>query len=595
MVAARKAEKQTIKRHTRHAARTVKTTIARHYTAYMPTKKHHRVLVWAVFLFVSISIGIQMAYPLDRGLPLASVQGKSMGMATHNQMAEAVVKAFDASKLKLTIGKDKTIEYPLKLAGAEPDTEQMISKMSDYPFWQRFIPGSILWQPAQLSVVDVYYANKPLQAFAVARSKELTFPSQPARLSIDGGQIKVSDAVEGSTVDAKKVVEAINAAIITLGQTTVVTVPATREKPINSAKDLEKVRQQAETILAHKVTIASEGEQFKPSAPEIASWILLNTDSKGVVTLTIDKEKIKAYLNTLNEKVGKQPGQTDITIVDGREAGRTTGATGRLIDVGVISDQLASALAAPELTVAITAPLIEVQPSVIYNSKYTATQAGLQAYVEDTARTKNMRIVIEQLDGEKWYAHARETESIPSASTFKLYLAKILFDKIDAGEIHWNDPMLDTTVAGCFERMTVASTNPCAESWIAQWGRQYINDYVYRLGFSTGTTFISDWATQTTAADLTKYMKGLYDGTILTGANRDRLLDSLGRHPYRYGIPTGSAGIVHDKVGFLWDFVHDTAIVQHPRGTYIMTIMTRGQSYAAIAAVTREVERIMYP
>ena len=50
-----------------------------------------------------------------------------------------------------------------------------------------------------------------------------------------------------------------------------------------------------------------------------------------------------------------------------------------------------------------------------------------------------------------------------------------------------------------------------------------------------------------------------------------------------------------DKVGFIWDYVNDTAIVHHPRGTYVMTIMTKGQSYGAIAAMTREIERIMYP
>jgi len=150
-------------------------------------------------------------------------------------------------------------------------------------------------------------------------------------------------------------------------------------------------------------------------------------------------------------------------------------------------------------------------------------------------------------------------------------------------------------VAGCFERMTVASTNPCAEKWIAIFGREYINNFIYARGFSSGTSFTTGSANQTTAADLTKYMIGLNDGTLVSGANRDRLLSSLGRHPYRYGIPTGSAGVVHDKVGFLWDYVHDAAIVQHPRGTYIMTIMTKGQSYAAIATATREIERIMYP
>lgn len=48
------------------------------------------------------------------------------------------------------------------------------------------------------------------------------------------------------------------------------------------------------------------------------------------------------------------------------------------------------------------------------------------------------------------------------------------------------------------------------------------------------------------------------------------------------------------KIGFLWNYVHDTAIVRHPRGTYVMTIMTQGKSYAAIAAMTRDIERIMY-
>jgi hypothetical protein len=252
-------------------------------------------------------------------------------------------------------------------------------------------------------------------------------------------------------------------------------------------------------------------------------------------------------------------------------------------------------LSAGELSAQIELPLREVLPSVIYNSKYTTTQAGLQAYVSDVAHARNMRIVVRQLDGSGWRAAAREHESIPSASTYKLFVSLVLFDKINKGEIGWNDPMLDTTVAGCYERMVVASTNPCAEAWIAQFGRQYINDFIHARGFSGGTSFTTGWANHTTAADLTNYMIGLSNGSLVSGANRDRLLNALGRHPYRYGIPTGSQGQVNDKVGFLWDYVHDTAIVRHPRGAYVMTIMTKGQSYAAIASVTREIERIMYP
>lgn len=509
-------------------------------------------------------------------------------------MAKTITKAFGDSKTKLVLDDDKTAEYALANTGAEPNTDQMIIRLTEYPFWQRFIPGSILWQSAQVGIVDVYFTGKRLSEFAAQQAKEFSFPPQNAHLTIKDGRIETANEMAGSAVDAAALQEVLSKSTLVLGGVTTVSVPSTRVEPTEKANDLAGVRTQAELALSHTVVIKVDRKEFNPDKTEVASWLVLGT-SEGHTTLTVDKEKIKAYATKLNETVGTAAGQTNITIVDGREAGRTTGTTGRALDTQDIADKIADALLKQPLRIDIMANLVDIQPSVIFNSKYTATQAGLQAYVNDIARSQNMRIVVQQLDGGRWYAHARDTESIPSASTFKLYLAKILFDKIDAGEIHWNDPILDTTVAGCFERMTVASTNPCAESWIAQWGRGYINDYIYRLGFSTGTSFTTGGAVQTTAADLQRFMTGLNNGTILNGANRDRLLDSLGRHPYRYGIPTGSAGVVHDKVGFLWDYVHDTAIVQHPRGTYIMTIMTKGQSYGAIAAVTREIERIMYP
>ncbi|HMS93291.1 MAG TPA: serine hydrolase, partial [Candidatus Saccharibacteria bacterium] len=109
------------------------------------------------------------------------------------------------------------------------------------------------------------------------------------------------------------------------------------------------------------------------------------------------------------------------------------------------------------------------------------------------------------------------------------------------------------------------------------------------------TTFTHPVATHTTARDLRTFLLGVNDGSIVNGAQRDRLLTALSSHSFRQGIPAGSKGTVQDKVGFLWDYTHDAAIVRHPRGTYVMVVMTKGQSYARIAAITREVEKIMYP
>jgi hypothetical protein len=577
------------------SAKKASANVKHHYWNIMPVKKRHRILIWSAFFGISAIMGWQIAYPPDRGLPLASVNGTMQSNRSYDEMAKAVVEKFDQTKIKLSVAGAKEVEFELKVTGAEPNTDVMITKMTDYPFWQRFIPGSILWQPVRVQDADIYFAGKPFDAFVAEQAKAFSFAAKNARIAIKDGQVVAEKEIAGSRVDAVALGQAISGARIALGGMTTITVPAQRIEPTETSADLEKVKNQVQDTLSHTITIKAEDKTFIPSRTDIAEWLILGTSDKGLTTLTIDREKVRLYANAINSIVGTPAGQTNVTIVDGRETNRTTGASGRSVDIDQLADQLVGVAAIEPKSVTVNAVFKDLPPTVVYNSRYSATQAGLQAYVEDTARTKNMHIMIQQLDGERWSAHARETESIPSGSTFKVYLAKILFDKIDAGEIHWGDPMLDTNVAGCFERMTVPSTNPCAESWIAQWGREYINNYIYGLGFSQGTSFTTGGAVQTTAADLNRYMTMLYNGTILVGANRDRLLDSLGRHPYRYGIPTGSAGVVHDKVGFLWDYVHDAAIVQHPRGTYIMTIMTKGQSYGAIASVTREVERIMFP
>lgn len=586
MVPAKKAE--------RHSTQTRLKKPSVQPTSLFRRRLFRLVVYVALPIFGLVIIG-QFLYPQDHGLPFVKVGNVQVGMKTDTEIAKLIHDKFLQTNITLTVGSDKAVTASVTSAGAEPNTDKMVAEATKYPWWLRLMPGSLLFYAPKLEDADVYYSQDVLKQFSDEKSKELTFAPQNARLEIKDGKLVANDAVSGSTVKSDALLQAISSATLGLGKTTIVAAPASRQTPQRTSKDLAKVRGEAEAALAHTITVKAGGKQFSPDKKELAAWVALSTDASGNVSLAVDKEKVKTYLESINQQVGTPAGQTDIEIVDGREVGRTTGAPGKAINSDKLADEISASLLVPPPNVTKTAEFVDVQPSVIFNSKYTTTEAGLQAYVSDTARSKNMWIEIQQLDGGKWHAAAREHESIPSGSTYKLFVAMVLFDKMAKGEIHWEDPMLDTTVAGCFERMTVASTNPCAEKWIADFGRQYINDFIHARGFSAGTSFTTGSANQTTADDLSKYMTGLNDGTLVSGSYRDRLLDSLGRHPYRYGIPTGSRGVVHDKVGFLWDYVHDTAIVQHPRGTYIMTIMTKGQSYAAIAAVTRQVERIMYP
>ena len=64
------------------------------------------------------------------------------------------------------------------------------------------------------------------------------------------------------------------------------------------------------------------------------------------------------------------------------------------------------------------------------------------------------------------------------------------------------------------------------------------------------------------------------------------------RNIYRQGIPAGASGSVADKVGFLNGLLHDAAIVYSPKGTYALVIMTDGSSWAEIADITRQIEKL---
>jgi len=548
------------------------------------------IAVGAVAVFV---IAVQLLYPSGVALPLTRLNGQWVAFQTHTQLAGKVQTYFEAAKVTLRAG-DKSATVPLSNLGASANVDVITGRLTEYPLWQRLIPGTIALKLTDVRAIDVYFATDKLKEASEALAKQLSHGSENAGLAITDGKLVATPAKLGYEVSSQAIVTFLGNAQFAIG-TSELTMSAKKIVAARTSSDIAAVRAQAETAIGRKITITGpDNHTFTPDSATIASWLVIAETPTGELVLSIDDGKVVAYVATVNDKLKVDAGTTNVDIRDGQEVGRTIGTEGR----SVAGDELVAALKKATMEggeTQLTARMVATAPTVLYSTGYSATQQGLQAYADFLARTKNMHIRIQQLDGAGWSASARADESIPSGSTYKLYVALVLFDKMDKGEIHWEDPMLDTTVAGCFERMTVASTNPCAESWIAQFGRQYINDFIHARGFSGGTSFTTGSANQTTASDLSRFMTGLNSGTLVGGAHRARLLDSLGRHPYRYGIPTGSKGVVHDKVGFLWDYVHDTAIVQHPRGTYIMTIMTKGQSYGAIAAATREIERIMYP
>lgn len=584
------AHRRTSKRHVTHAVR-------RHYNRVMPAQSHHRAIVWVVFLCVVGIIAVQMLYPLDRAVPLARLGDRWVGGQQHQQLSEQLTVAFQRSQVAIDVGDGAGAPQRLSTTGATLNAESMVAELEEYPFWQRFIPLSILWQFPRVAHYDVAYEPTILDGYAAIQSKKLSFAPTNASLELRDGKLVATNEKPGRQVAPGQIAQAVTSAPLAVGVDTVVKVvgvPAI--PPAKTSRDFDVVRTQAAAALARNVILRVRDQTVTPTAEQRASWFELVADVDGRTKLGINHANFTSYTNTeLNTKFARAAGQSHLTMVNGIVTNRIEGVPGEQVDQAALLAQLQPYLLDGVGAGEVVVGFAPVTPQIIYNNRYTATQEGLAAYARDQA-VHGAWISIRQIGGNGWSVDADADQSIPSASTFKLFVAKELFDRMNNGQIRWGDPILDTTVSGCFDRMTIASTNPCAREWLRQFGRSYMNEKMWSLGFSRGTSFTRPQAVHTTAGDLTRMMVGIENGSLMSGANRDRLYRSLSTHPYRYGIPTGSkATKVYDKVGFLWDYVHDTAIVYHPRGTYVMTIMTKGKSYAAIARMTREIEALMYP
>lgn len=557
-------------------------------------KKHTYIYLIAIIVVVWVQIITQLFYPYDTALPGARLAGQHVAGQSRVDLAANLQKEYQSKTITIKTP-SSSYSKPLIELGATLDGDTMAKQLTDYPTWQRFIPFTVYLKRPSISSYRLSFNSSVLQKQSHVVAAALSVKPVNAGLAITDGRLNVTEAKDGQAVSPEQVVNAVKKHRYNESSLTI-QVPSTSTAPTIKDASIATVRKNAEDILRRQYIVRlPNGDEVTPSKKTIAKWLVLS-ESDGEIEVRPSKPAIKRYIASVNKKVAVNAKPIQVTLRNGNEVGRTEGKDGVTILSDDLLTKLTNAIAGSEPSVTMDVLTGPVKPAVVYSRTYSSSQAGLRAYVNYVTSAFDIHIALQQIGGNGWSASARAYDSIPSASTYKLYVAMWLFYQINKDKIEWSDPWLDTTVSECFDRMTIASTNPCAVAWLEGYGRDKMNKFVHARGFSTGTDFTLPDATHSTAADLLKFMIGLNNGSIVSGSQRDRLLHSLSVHPYRYGVPTGSAGRVYDKVGFLWDYVHDAAIVKHPKGTYVAVIMTKAAGgYAKIAEITRQLETIMYP
>ncbi|EXF24578.1 hypothetical protein BG28_06010 [Nesterenkonia sp. AN1] len=220
----------------------------------------------------------------------------------------------------------------------------------------------------------------------------------------------------------------------------------------------------------------------------------------------------------------------------------------------------------------------------------------LDDYLEELAAhyPGDISISVAELGGQGRTGSTAGGESRVSASTYKVFVAYGILDRVESGELDWADPIDGgRDRATCFADMLSVSDNPCADDFREELGWEGLRDIAAETG-GPATDFIPAYA-RTSANDLTAFMTRLESGALeISEASRSRLLGALESNIFREGIGAGSAGTVLNKVGFIDGYLNDTAIVRHPQGSYVLSIMSEGSDWTAISSITSDVEAALY-
>lgn len=203
-------------------------------------------------------------------------------------------------------------------------------------------------------------------------------------------------------------------------------------------------------------------------------------------------------------------------------------------------------------------------------------------------------ISLQEITGQQRSAAASGSATRVTASTYKLYVAYSIIRQVESGTLRWTDSVTGgRDVADCLQDMIAVSDNPCPEATGPEIGWTAIySDAAAAGATSTGQ---GDGAIVTTADDLTSLLAQLETGQLnMSEAGHEMLRSALGDNVHRFGVPAGSAGQVLNKPGWIDGYIHDAAIVRHPQGTYVLSIMSEGSSWDSLASITRDVESALY-
>lgn len=524
---------------------------------------------------------VQIAWPSSRSLPWIRIGGERANATSREEISKRVSDLYSKSQLSVLTA-TKHFDASLEEAGITIESMNTAKKAISYPMWQRLIPFSSVVISLKRNMPPVItYDDAKVQSFANRVSREGAVASVNAKIVADNGKAKLVPAQPSQTYPASHTVQVLRKFHFnpkTTIRLTAQTAPADR-----TDKEVETHIEAAQRAIDTPLTLTFESQTAQPDKKTIGSWLAFTEPpTTHKLQIALKQDAVSQYLRSVESKTYKAPGVTKIHTIDDREVDRATGDSGYgiLLDKAFVS--INTAIHATNKT---TLPLSTgtLEPTIEYNRQYSNTDHKLMELLQTVQNAhSNYGISVMELDGRS--GNLGGDKQFEAASTYKLFVAYSVLKAIDDGKLHWTDSSAGgRTVEKCFEDMIILSDNACPVDFKSKLGGwQVIETQTHDLGLSTRTKLTGS-VLLTTANDLSYFLYRLQNGTLLSAADSDRLLNLMKHQIYRSGIPAGTSLVVADKVGFVDNVIHDAGIVYSATRPYVLVIMTSDSSWTGIA------------
>lgn len=577
----------------------MKKKIKKRYKHFKKWLHKHRVVIGGILSAVAmLFIIIQVLYPSNRLLPLTNIEGNSVGHWSKQDAINKLNYEYEQKDIDLYFWNGSVAYATFRPSdiGLSIDTSRNVNAYN-YPWYLRIIPTSILWAQWVKPNAAPSYAPDPIKikTFIAQYVGETCFVTpKDATLIPGGGKLEVSPSAPGGTCNRDEAEAKLAEIKPHLTQKAEVRIPTDEEPPKISDKEAQDLANTINEQLGKGVEIQIGDEKTNLNITDVMSWLDFPISDEGKLTMSVNQDRAREFFDAnISPKIAKAPGVTKIVTKDFNEVSKQEGQSGQSFDMNAVTAGISEYLLTGDGS-KLKVELTTQPPRVEYSREYSPTSTGLSALITYFAQTHagNYSVQLTELSGSYRSASYNQSTQFTAASTYKLFVAWGTLRKIETGAWSWGEVVSNgRSISTCFDAMLTVSDNACAVALLNKYNYNTLTNDIHALGF--GSSGFPGGSPITTAADLASFLVKLQSGQLgISSADRSLFINTLSRNVYRSGIPSGVSGTVADKVGFIYGYLHDAAIVYAPSGTYVLVIMTNGSSWSKIAELTRQIEAL---